>query len=485
MRDRRRSGVTTGAVGYYAAADRQRTRDELVWPAPDFWVLTGFLSIVFLVGGSARSDVASLVFLRPLSVLVCAWGVLRLDAETVRRWRALLLLACAVIILPALHLVPLPSAIWRTLPGHRIVVAVSDGTGVTRSARPLSLSPLDTLNAEFSLFVPLATLLLTMRLPQRDRHRLLFVVLGLGLVSAGIGALQAINPDSVSLHFYRVDNARASVGLFANRNHQALFLACLLPMAAVFAAFAHRDRRIRVGVLTCAVCLLVPLLLVTGSRAGLITGALGVLSLFMLRPVARVGDNQKARGFKGGSKLLIPLLVVFALFVGVIVQTDRAEAFQRLFASTPLEDARWKLWQPAIKAAADFMPLGSGIGSFVSTYQIYEGRELLTPTYRNHAHNEFIEIAMTGGVPAMLLLAAAITGWARLALRWIRERGRSKDVLYGRLGSIVVLLFGVGSFVDYPARVPSLACVLTLAAVWMCGETSKTLGVWRDGGRSR
>ena len=470
MSGRPRTEVATRSSRYHTTADTGPRRDKRVSPSAGFWVLTGFLSTVFVLGGSARGDVASLIFLRPIAVLTCAWGLIRLDAETVRRWRGLLSLASAIIILPALHLVPLPSAIWQSLPGHEIVFAISKSVGIAGSARPLSLSPLDTLNAEFSLFVPLATLLLAVQLPKRDRHRLLFVVLGLGALSAAIGALQAINPDSAALRFYRVDNATASVGLFANRNHQALLLACMLPLAAVFTAFAHADRRIRGGILICIVCMLVPLLLVTGSRAGLITGFLGVLSLFALRSPARDGDGPKTGWIGIGSKWFVPAIVLFVLFLGAILQSNRAEAFQRLFASTPLDDARWKLWQPAIKATLDYMPLGSGIGSFVSTYQVYETRGLLSPTYRNHAHNDFIEIAMTGGVPALVLLAVAVVGWARLVSRWIRQPRRSQEVLYGRLGAVMVLLFGVASFVDYPARVPTLACVLTLAAVWMFGD---------------
>ena len=44
-------------------------RIQLGGRATGFALLAAFLAVVFLLGGSARDDVLSLVFLRPLSVL--------------------------------------------------------------------------------------------------------------------------------------------------------------------------------------------------------------------------------------------------------------------------------------------------------------------------------------------------------------------------------------------------------------------------------
>ncbi|MBD8548177.1 O-antigen ligase family protein [Sphingomonas sp. CFBP 8760] len=440
--------------------------------SPTFWVLAVYLTCVFLMGGGSRGDIASLILLRPIAVILCAWALVRFDTAAWHRWRRLLMLAGALFALTAFHLIPLPAAIWQALPGRELVITIGRSIGSPDDVRPLSLSPLDTWNALFSLFVPLAVLLLGIGLTERERHHLLFVMLAIGALSATMGALQALSPGNTALHFYRFDNPNASDGLFANRNHQALLLACLIPMLAVFAQSGERGRLTRrKGVMAAGILILIPLLLVTGSRAGLVLGVLASLSLLLLmsRTVTK-RDDHGWRSWLNDPRLLVGAAAV--MLVGVIILSRRAEAFRRLFASSPAEESRLQIWQPAIHAIGEFMPWGSGIGSFVSSYQVYETYNILSPTYRNHAHNEFLEIAMTGGLPALLILGVAIFGWVRVTWQWMMQPPRSPEILYGRLGSVIVFTFAVGSIVDYPARVPSLACLLTLAALWMGGRKS-------------
>lgn len=455
-----------------------RARSQVAGSAHDrtplsrtYWVLATYLILVFLTGGGSRGDIASLIFLRPIAVLVGAWAFLQLDGSTLRQWRGLLVLAALLFLLPALHLVPLPAGLWHALPGRDLVVAISEATGSADRARPLSLSPLDTVNALFSLFVPLAALLLAIGLDDRERRLTLLIVLTAGAITAVVGALQALSPGSGALHFYRLDNVNAASGLFANRNHQALFLACLLPMLAVFSASGAHGLVRHIFVMATGVVILLPLLLVTGSRAGLVLSMVAMLSLLAVMPRAQGDCKRQGRlAWVNDPRLLIAAAI--AVLSAVIALSSRAEAFKRLFASSMAEESRLHIWEPALRATTDLMPFGSGIGSFVRTYQVYETHDLLTPTYRNHAHNEFIEVAMTGGVAAVVILLVVVAAWARLSWKWMRLSPRSPEVLYGRLGAIVLLLFAIASAVDYPARVPSMACLMVVAAVWLRGKTA-------------
>src|SRR3546814_9667270 len=73
----------------------------------------------FLLGGGARSDVTSLLLLRPLAVLVLAIGLLALTPTASRRFRPLWWFGGASAGLVLLHLMPLPPAIWSAFPGDR------------------------------------------------------------------------------------------------------------------------------------------------------------------------------------------------------------------------------------------------------------------------------------------------------------------------------------------------------------------------------
>ena len=82
------------------------------------WGLITYLVLVFLMGGSSRYDMQSLIVLRPLGVLACGIALLTLAADHLRRYLFLSIIAGLVLTLVGLHLVPLPPEIWQSLPGR-------------------------------------------------------------------------------------------------------------------------------------------------------------------------------------------------------------------------------------------------------------------------------------------------------------------------------------------------------------------------------
>ena len=96
----------------------------------------------------------------------------------------------------------------------------------------------------------------------------------------------------------------------------------------------------------------------------------------------------------------------------------------------------------------------------------------MSEQYFNHAHNDFAEWILTGGVPAVLLLLWAVfmAGVAFLAL--LRRRNAAvgdpdySTQILGRTGFAVVAMLALASVTDYPLRVPSLLLYATVAAVW-------------------
>ncbi len=434
------------------------------------WILLIYLVLVFFLGGGARPDIQSLAILRPLAILVCCFAGFTLAKRHFVQNRVFFGLALATILLVGLQLIPLPPQLWVALPGREIIAEIDRAAQLEGVWRPISMVPHTTWNAFYSLFVPLAGALLAVQLNRDEQYQLLPVVICLGVLSGMLGLLQIASAQDGSLYFYRVTNNGAAVGLFANRNHQAIFLACLFPMLAIYASGGTSSierARVRAAFAGAVGLALVPLLLVTGSRTGLMLGLIGLLSVPFLyrRPAAVALPSRRRRlgwavGAIAGSGV-IALALLAVLFA-------RAEAFNRLMDSGALEDTRLDFWTPVAHMAWQYFPAGSGVGTFVEVFKLNEPGQLLQTTYLNHAHNDWLEICLTGGVFAMLLLLAALVAWFWKSWHiWRSAIAGGEEVGYGRLASVLLLMLGLASFADYPLRVPSLACLAAILAVWL------------------
>ena len=112
-----------------------------------------------------------------------------------------------------------------------------------------------------------------------------------------------------------------------------------------------------------------------------------------------------------------------------------------------------------------YLPLGTGMGTFDPVYRIHEPDNLLAVRYFNHAHNDPVEWILEGGIPAAMLLLAAVAWWLLKSVRaW---RSPSPDKSLARVGSGILLLVLVASVTDYPARTPMIMAVAVIAAVWL------------------
>ena len=57
------------------------------------------------------------------------------------------------------------------------------------------------------------------------------------------------------------------------------------------------------------------------------------------------------------------------------------------------------------------MPLGSGLGTFVPVYAMFEKPEDAQDTYVNRAHNEILEIWLETGMLGLALIVVFVSGW--------------------------------------------------------------------------
>lgn len=445
-----------------------------------FLITAAFLVLTFLTGGASRSDVLSLLLLRPVAVFVLAFGLWRLHRNAVSDFMFLYFMAAGVLTVVLAHLIPLPPAIWHNLPGRELAIEIDRLAGFTGVWRPLSLVPSVTANALYALLVPCALLVLVSQLERTQRFDLLPVMIAVGVISGLLGLLQVMGPADGPLYLYRITNNGTAVGLFANRNHQAVFLACQFPMLAVYACAGVQtveQEGIRRWFALAAAGVLIPLILVTGSRAGLIAALIGITSAFFLyrRPEIKVLKKRQLENLN--RRYLYVAMAISAMVISTVFLA-RAQAFERLIEGLSSNDFRIASIGPIAKAGWQYFPFGSGVGTFAEIYQVHEPKDMLTLNFLNRAHNDWLETFMTVGLPGLVLLIIAVVGYVRCAwLTFSSKDTRPRTKSFAGLGAILIFILALASVADYPLRAPSMSCFFVLAAFWLAAAKDRTVVV--------
>ena len=446
-------------------------------PTYRFWVLAAFLALVFLLGGSSRADVPSLLVVRPAAAVVAFVGIHSLTKAQIADHRFTFVMIGAAALLIMIHLVPLPPEVWHSLPGRTLVADIDRALGATDRWRPISLAPAATLNALFAMLPPVAVLLLAVQLRANEHRYLIRLLLAVAAVTCGIGLLQLAGIRAANFYGSEEDGVAFATGLFANQNHQATFLAITLPLIIAFASrTSSKSTQFPIRPIATAFTISLVLAVVVGtqSRAGIALALVGLASAASVYPKQGPTSPRRRPAVENSRSWSRPLLIGgLAVVAGLLVLLlQRAQIISRFTHGNPLDDFRFQVWRPIANMVFTYMPVGSGIGSFVQIYQVQEPVALLRSEYLNHAHNDLLEAALTGGAPALLLILVAVSGWIwrTLAIR------RRIDAVAPRspapirlevLGCITTFILALASLTDYPLRTPSLACLLILAAVWM------------------
>lgn len=423
-----------------------------------------FLLVLALGGGASRADVQSQPLVRLAAIAVLAVAVFAAGERRAPELRPLFILYGGYALLVALQLVPLPPGLWTALPGREFYAGAAAVVGMDQPARPISLAPDLTINSLLAILPPLAVAAALAAGGRRFALLFLSAFAIMLAVSALFGMMQMAGGEESALYTYRIASHGSPVGLFANRNHQAVFLALGIPAVMLWAGSGSQPGwagAARVAGAALVIGMLLLAVLLTGSRSGLLTAALAVLGGLALLGVRRL----KGLGLLGLGGVAAGALVVGGLlFAG----GSRLQIFDRLESGTVEEEQRLQLLPDFVEMARTFFPVGSGFGSFSPVYQRFERDEFLDPTYLNQAHNELAQVLIEGGAAGLLLLLGFLVWWGRLFVAaWRPRPSGAGGADLARLGSIATLLMLIASLTDYPLRTPLLASLFTLALVCM------------------
>lgn len=419
----------------------------------------GYLTFCLLLGGASAAGALANGALQAaglIIILVLLWmrGKGKLPVES----KGLLWVVSLFVALTLLSLVPLPPSIWDSLPMRGEIERSLGLMGIRDPWLPWSLAPHQTASSILALIPPVAIFLLAAQLNADARRVLPGVVLVVALASIALGIFQLMGGPRSSLRFYEITNENAAVGFFANRNHQATLLLCALPLAGFLAArlvSGRRGRSRRSGGTIISIAASIFLVLgiaLLGSEAGyaiFLPVALGSLLIYRRTAKGRLGPRWIAA---------LGILSLIFLVIALVGPLSR-ETLAGKFSDSPT--SRKEIAQTTLQAISDYMPFGTGLGSFANVYRTYENPADARREFVNHAHNDYLELALEFGVFSVLLVLGFIIWWARRTIYvW---RNDFNGAALARAASVMIGVVLLHSLVDYPLRTSAIAAIFALA----------------------
>jgi len=411
---------------------------------------------LMLGGGGSSAPISELLLQLVAAAALVVWALVERGEDRKPVPRTAWLLAGLVVILPLVQLVPLPPALWQSLPDRESEIAALALVGRESSWMPWSVAPARTFASLLSLAPPVAALLMTATLARHERSWVIRAIALVAVVSVVIGALQLSSGDGSVWRFYGAANIGFISGFQANRNAEADVL--LIGVVAATAA-AHLLRAqlgeplARVAVYGFGLLLLIGTVL-TGSRTGILLSPVAILfALGIWRPAMLRTRTAP-----------LAIVAVIVAMIGGLFAARWNPALGRVLARFTLdEDFRFELWKDTVPAISRHWPFGSGLGTFRQAFLPSERLAVVDATWPVRAHNDYLEVLLEGGVFGGLLALAvvALLVWMMVTAWRRRSTGEGAQVLFA---IAVLVIVGLHSIVDYPLRSMALAHLSAVAA---------------------
>ena len=435
------------------------------------------LTLSLVLGGATRSGFLADFILQVASlplifVVLCRALAPRGDA----RLRLALLLSLVVLAIPLIQIVPLPlsasMADWSGSELRAVAEQIWKLVGHETEWRTISLDPRATLLGALSLLPALAVFCGAAGLDNERRRILLFVFLFVGLISVLLGIVQVAQGPQSALRPFEYTNNQDAVGFFANRNHYAALVYVMIVLAGGW---------------------MVGYVIATGPDDGsqsivtsnsAVLGA-GLIALFVLACVVLLARSRAGVGLAGlafafialmafGDRrlrdVLSPLAGVIAIGVVLLLVVGQGLLFRFVdrFESVGLYDLRAQYARGAMEIAADNMPFGTGVGTFVRVYSVYEDVEGAGYSFANRVHNDWAEWWLeTGMLGAGLALILLLLFFSRMWWLWRGSDDRHAiDLNIERASGAAIVLLALHSLADYPLRTNAMLAVVMMTGAF-------------------
>ena len=206
-------------------------------PVTAIFLLTTTVTVCsLLLGGGTRAGFLSDTILQLIAlplVLFALWTLFEISPSRADAARALLSVSRSSRC-PFFSSCRCRRCSGHCFPGRGPAAAAYEVAGETLPWMPISVSPQSTWSSWLSLFPPLGIFLGTLLMSYRERRLLSLAILAVGVVSVFLGLLQVSQGEESALRFFEITNPTEAVGFFANRNHFAALVYCLILLAVAW-----------------------------------------------------------------------------------------------------------------------------------------------------------------------------------------------------------------------------------------------------------
>jgi O-antigen ligase len=300
----------------------------------------------------------------------------------------------------------------------------------------------------------------------------LWIITAVGMFEAVYGLLQVLIPSLGVLWLPQEIGAEGSArGTIIYRNQYAALLNLCWPMSLVLGISLYKPivekftrRRQRKGTLNItdrvmlvfqksalpfwATAFMILAVIFSRSRGGITVMIMLALLLLVLLPLTR-----RIKGAAAGAFVLFT-----AIYGGVMGFRLVIERFYTFYDSAL---ARTGLWRDSLNMLGDHLFTGIGMGAYQYVSPVYL-RNVPGNVWFDYAHNEYVELAVELGAPALVLLLAwmgwGLAGKGRKVLQAARRKGSLVDLpgsTIVAIGSYAALLgFLLHGLVDFSWRLP-------------------------------
>jgi O-antigen ligase len=442
--------------------------------------------------------VSELALYALLALGLALWAVrLLLEGAPVRFTCPVALCLAGMVLLGVAQLVPLPRA-WaerlspaaanlreQLTPSQPEIFpdTAADPAASTERGVPLSLYPGGTREAVVRLLAVLALFVLVRNnlASPRSLRRLAVVAVVNGALLALLALTQYFTSPPYVVYWHW-ETQGLVFGPFICRNHFPLYVNMCVGLGIGLLLATRSDRRRHrtdwVGWLIdlgnhpatlwigAALALMVAAVVVSLSRGGMV--ALAVAAVVCA--VVRVAVTGRFSGLGVAALLLLVPGLGLVAWLG----TERVEKrVATLWKSDVLAEGRGPLWARLLPRVRDNPVWGSGYG----THELVEplGRRPTEATiyFFSHAHNDYLEALVEGGVIQLLLGLTAVVlvvraAWRAYAQTWMQPAG---SLVLGGLFAFVTV--AVHSFTDFGLHMPANAILATVLAAHLSGMVGR------------
>lgn len=336
------------------------------------------------------------------------------------------------------------------------------------SSTSLSLSPAETVDALARLIsLSLLAFATAVLVRSASQARACAIAISISGALQGLyGSVEYLSGRQQIFGYVKTAYLNCATGTFINRNHFAGYLALSLPFAlGLFLAAGQpvasarpftRQTLSRFAALFCIFCIWSGIVLST-SRGGMAAALLGALML------AGGLMNRRRQLW-----LLLFALLIPTSFLMVQGLAQPGARYASLGEELTSDGGRLAVWRAATQLVIDSPLWGTGLGTFQSVFSIVQPPSVLLRFH--HAHNDWLQSAVEGGIPTLLAFIALLVVLLLPAAAARLDRASLQQRLLARCAAATIAACALHSLMDFSLRIPAVALLTSVVVGLRCSR---------------